>query len=156
MVQLQRELQKTLNAFKEMDDFAVGCNASEEVKLNALASYKEIFSSTDTLDVRLRNKALALKKAKLVGMALENKFAVFESKKQYVAVHAEALNKKTASKVSQQFEAAADLFRETGIPFDGILKFPDSGELRTVGLGNRERITMILFDKTNVNSKKSD
>lgn len=139
-----------------MDDFAAGSNASEQVKANALAKYKEIFASPKTFDVRLRNNAMALKRAKLVGMALENNFAIFESRKRYVAVHSEALNKKSADKVSDQLKKAAEVFRETGISFDGILKFPDSGELRTVGLGNRERITMILFEKDSSNRKKLD
>lgn len=137
-----------------MGDFAVGRNVSDEVKESTLSKYREIFSASDTFDVRLRNKALALKKAKLVGMALDNAFAVFESKKRIVAVHVEALNKKTSGKVSDQFEQAAGVFTETGISFDGIVKFPESGELRTVGLGNREQITMILFEKPKPSNKK--
>ena len=156
MEQHQKQLEETLNAFKKIDDFAVGSRASEEVKENTLAKYREIFSSADTFEVRLRNKALASKKAKLVGMALENKFAIFESKKQIVAVHAEALNKKTARKVDDQIQEAGEVFRETGISFDGIFKFPNTGELRTVGLGNRERITMILFEKPRSNGGRLD
>jgi hypothetical protein len=133
---------------------AVKKQPTEEDEETAKQKYSEIFAPDDTYEVRLRNKALAMKKGRLIGMAVHNSFAVFESKKMFVAVPAETLNKKLQKNVAEQLEAAKELYVETGVAFDDVHEVPESGEQKTVGLGNRERITMFFHRKEQGDGKK--
>jgi hypothetical protein len=92
-----------------------------------------------------------------MGMANRNTLAVFESKRQIVAVPADKLHRTLAGKVEAQIEKAVAVFKETGVAFDDVFEIPDSGDQKTVGLAGRERIQMYLFNKPKVDpSKKSE
>jgi len=130
---------------------------TEEQQETAKKQYEEIFSSDKTYEIRLSNKSLALRKGKLMGMANRNTYAVFESKRQIVAVPANKLHKRVAGKVEGQIEKARKVYAETKVAFDDVLDVPNSGEKKSVGLAGREQITMYIFTKPKeVKAKKSE
>ena len=121
--------------------------SSKEKKATAKERYDEIFSSNKMYEVRLRNKSLAMRKGKFMGMAKQNKWVVFESRRQIAAVPADMLHKKIADKIEGQIEKAKAVFNETGVAFEEIHEFPDGGDMKDVGLAGRQKITMYLFNK---------
>jgi len=127
---------------------------TEEQQEAAKKQYLEIFASEKTYEVRLRNKALALRKGKFMGMANRNSMAVFESKRQIVAVPADKLHKRVAGKVEDQIEKAKKVYKDTGVAFDDVLDVPDSGDKKDVGLAGREKITMYVFTKPKKEKEK--
>ena len=130
--------------------------STEDQKVTAKKKYDEIFASNKMYEVRLRNKSLAMRKGKFMGMANKNTWVVFESKRQIVAVPADTLHKKIAGKIEDQMEKAKGVFDETGVAFEEVHEIPDTGDRKDVGLAGRERITMYLYNKPKEEkSKKS-
>lgn len=129
--------------------------AGPEVKAEAKKKYEEIFSDKQTYEVRLVNKSLAMRKGFFMGMAQENKLAVFESSRQIVAVPADKLNKKLAEKCADRIEKAVQVLTETGVAFEDVLEIPEEGEEKKVGLTGREKIKMFIHRKPKGKKKKS-
>jgi len=128
--------------------------ATEEELATAKEQYGELFTGKDTFEVRLRNKSLAMKKGKLVGMGDQNKYAIFESRKMFVAVPADKLHKKLSAKTEDLFEKASKILTDTGVACDDVLDIPEDFEEKVVGLSNREKIAMYVYKKPKADKKK--
>lgn len=121
--------------------------STEEQLAEAKEKYLEVFPKKISYEVRLRNKSLALKRGKLIGLADQNKYVLFESTRMVVAVPADKLSKRLEQKVTDDIEKAKAILAETGIACDEVFDIPKEFEQKMVGLSNREKIKMFFYKK---------
>jgi len=127
---------------------------SEEKLADAKKKYMDVFLGKKSFEVRLSNKSLALKRGKLVGLAEQNKYAIFESTRTVVAVPLDKLSKRLEQKVEDQLDKAKAIFAETGIACDQVIEIPEDFEQKMVGLSNREKVKMFIYRKPKKDKKK--
>lgn len=129
--------------------------STEEQLADAKKKYLEVFPQKKSFEVRLRNKSLALKRGKFIGLAGGNKYALFGSTRMVVAVPADKLGKRLEQKFADQLEKAKTILTETGIACDEVIEIPEGFEKRMVGLANREQIEMFFVKKEKDDKKNS-
>ncbi|QEG22942.1 hypothetical protein [Mariniblastus fucicola] len=126
----------------------------EKLRLEVKKQYEDLFSSTEKYEVRLSNKALALKRGRLMATTKKNGFVVFESSRMIVAVPTKSLHKKLAAEVKDRLDKAKEIYAKTRIACEDVLEIPETGEEKLVGLAGRQKFKMFIHRKPKPDPKK--